>query len=142
MIKVQPKAALLCSALLSTITSFAQEADSVKKSITQQELIPVEVRAVRVNDKSPYAVSNLNEKDIRIQNLGQDIPYLLNQTPSVVINSDAGAGIGYTGMRIRGTDASRINFTINGIPVNDAESQGAIFVDFPDLLSSTNSIQI
>lgn len=142
MIKVQPKAALLCSALLSTITSFAQEADSVKKPTARQELIPVEIRAVRVNDKSPYAVSNLNEKDIRIQNLGQDIPYLLNQTPSVVINSDAGAGIGYTGMRIRGTDASRINFTINGIPVNDAESQGAIFVDFPDLLSSTNSIQI
>jgi iron complex outermembrane receptor protein len=142
MIKVQPKTALLFSALFSTIASFAQEADSTKKPIARQELIPVEIRGVRVNDKSPYAVSNLNEKDIRIQNLGQDIPYLLNQTPSVVINSDGGAGVGYTGMRIRGTDASRINFTINGIPVNDAESQAAIFVDFPDLLSSTNSIQI
>lgn len=133
---------LLCSALLSTLSTFAQDADSTRPLMSTQELIPVEIRAVRVNDKSPYAVSNLNEKDIRSQNLGQDIPYLLNQTPSVVINSDAGAGVGYTGMRIRGTDASRINFTINGIPVNDAESQGAIFVDFPDLLSSTNSIQI
>jgi iron complex outermembrane receptor protein len=142
MIKVQPKTALLFSALLSTLPAFAQDADTAKTPMTAQELIPVEIRAVRVNDKSPYAVSNLNEKDIRSQNLGQDIPYLLNQTPSVVINSDAGAGVGYTGMRIRGTDASRINFTINGIPVNDAESQGAIFVDFPDLLSSTNSIQI
>src|SRR5690606_5875098 len=72
----------------------------------------------------------------------QDIPYLLNQTPSVNITSDAGAGVGYTGLRIRGTDASRINFTINGIPVNDAESQAAIFVDFPDILGSTNAIQI
>lgn len=142
MIKVQHKTALLCSALLATLPGFAQEMDSVQKMIPQQEMIPVEIRAVRVNDKSPYAVSNLSEKDIRTQNLGQDIPYLLNQTPSVVINSDAGAGVGYTGMRIRGTDASRINFTINGIPVNDAESQAAIFVDFPDLLSSTNSIQI
>jgi iron complex outermembrane recepter protein len=142
MIKIQPKTLLLCGALCSISSAFAQDTDSTKNKPLAQELIPVEIRAVRVNDKSPYAVSNLNEKDIRNQNLGQDIPYLLNQTPSVVISSDAGAGVGYTGMRIRGTDASRINFTINGIPVNDAESQAAIFVDFPDLLSSTNSIQI
>jgi len=107
-----------------------------------RELIPVVIQGVRVNNKTPYAVSNLNEKEIRENNIGQDIPYLLNYTPSVVVNSDAGAGVGYTGIRIRGTDAERINFTINGIPVNDAESQSAIFVDFPDLLSSTNSIQI
>lgn len=142
MIKIQPTIVCLLGGIGTALGTRAQEADSTSALSLQQELIPVEVSAVRVNDKTPFAVSNLKEKDIRIANLGQDIPYLLNQTPSVVISSDAGAGIGYTGMRIRGTDASRINFTINGIPVNDAESQAAIFVDFPDLLSSTNSIQI
>lgn len=137
---MQPKSLLVLMTLCAAGQLHAQDTDSL--SLQHQELIPVEIRAVRVNDKSPFAVSNLREKDIRSQNLGQDIPYLLNQTPSVVISSDAGAGIGYTGLRIRGTDASRINFTINGIPVNDAESQAAIFVDFPDLLSSTNSIQV
>ncbi|MBK7559437.1 MAG: TonB-dependent receptor plug domain-containing protein [Chitinophagaceae bacterium] len=75
-------------------------------------------------------------------NLGQDLPFLLNQTPSVVVSSDAGNGIGYTGIRIRGTDAARINVTLNGIPYNDAESQGTFFVDLPDFASSANSIQI
>src|SRR5678809_784516 len=75
-------------------------------------------------------------------NLGQDIPFLLNQTPSVVINSDAGNGVGYTGIRIRGSDATRINMTINGIPYNDAESQGLFFVNLPDLASSVNNIQV
>lgn len=142
MIKMQLTSALLTGVLFTVLPATAQVADTTSKLSRQQELIPVEISAVRVNDKSPYAVSNLKEKDIRIQNLGQDIPYILNQTPSVVISSDGGSGVGYTGMRIRGTDASRINFTINGIPVNDAESQAAIFVDFPDLLSSTNSIQV
>jgi len=132
----------LLSCFCTAFTAGAQETDSASSLNRVQELIPVEVSAVRVGDKAPFAVANLKEKDIRIANLGQDIPYLLNQTPSVVISSNAGAGIGYTSMRIRGTDDSRINFTINGIPVNDAESQAAIFVDFPDLLSSTNSIQI
>ncbi len=75
-------------------------------------------------------------------NNGQDLPYILDQTPSVVVNSDAGNGIGYTGISIRGTDASRINMTLNGIPYNDAESQAIYFVDLPDFASSTNSIQI
>ncbi len=137
-----PAAAFFLGVLSLPVCSSAQDADSITKTERHEELIPVEIRAVRVNEKTPFAVSNLNEKEIRTQNLGQDIPYILNQTPSVVISSDAGAGVGYTGMRIRGTDASRINFTINGIPVNDAESQAAIFVDFPDLLSSTQSIQV
>jgi len=105
-------------------------------------LMPVEVKAVRVSDNSPFALTNLNEEHIRRNNTGRDIPYLLDQTPSVVVNSDAGTGIGYTDMRIRGTDNARINFTLNGIPLNDAESQGAFFVDFPDLMSSTQSIQV
>lgn len=74
--------------------------------------------------------------------MGQDLPILLNQTPSAVVNSDAGTGVGYTGIRIRGTDASRINVTLNGIPYNDAESQGTFFVDLPDFASSVNSIQV
>jgi iron complex outermembrane recepter protein len=105
-------------------------------------LSPVEVRAVRAADRAPVAKTNLTSKDIQKQNLGQDLPFLLNQTPSVVVNSDAGNGVGYTGIRIRGTDATRINVTLNGIPYNDAESQGTFFVDLPDFASSVNSIQV
>ena len=105
-------------------------------------LTPVEVRAIRANENTPFSKTNLSKKEIAKVNLGQDIPFLLNQTPSVVINSDAGNGVGYTGIRIRGTDATRINVTLNGIPYNDAESQGTFFVNLPDFGSSVNSIQI
>lgn len=105
-------------------------------------LEPLEVRAVRASDKAPFARTNLIKEQIAKSNLGQDIPYLLNQTPSVVVNSDAGNGVGYTGIRIRGSDATRINVTLNGIPYNDAESMGSYFVDVPDLASSVNSIQV
>jgi iron complex outermembrane recepter protein len=105
-------------------------------------LSPVELRAIRASDRAPFAKTNLNKTEIEKNNVGQDIPFILNQTPSVVINSDAGNGIGYTGIRIRGTDGTRINTTINGIPYNDAESQGTFFVDLPDFASSTNSIQV
>ncbi len=105
-------------------------------------LQPVEVIAIRAADKSPFARTNLQQEEIRKQNLGTDLPFLLNQTPSVVVNADAGNGIGYTGLRIRGTDATRINMTINGIPYNDAESQGLFFVNLPDFASGVNSIQI
>ncbi len=103
---------------------------------------PVEVTAIRAGDRAPFAKTNLYEKDIRENNLGQDLPFLLNQTPSVIINSDAGNGIGYTGIRIRGSDATRINMTINGIPYNDSESQGLFFVNLPDLASSVDQVQI
>ncbi len=105
-------------------------------------LHPVEVQAIRAGEKAPFAKTDLTKKDIEKNNLGQDLPFLLNQTPSVVINSDAGNGVGYTGIRIRGTDAARINVTLNGIPYNDAESQGTFFVDLPDISSSTNNIQV
>src|SRR5829696_3614831 len=91
-------------------------------------LQPIEIKAVRANDKAPFTKTNLTKKDIEKVNLGQDLPFILNQTPSVVVNSDAGNGVGYTGMRIRGTDGTRINVTLNGIPYNDAESQGSYFV--------------
>ncbi len=105
-------------------------------------LQPLEVRATRAASAAPFAKTNLSKEQIAANNLGQDLPYLLNQTPSVVVNSDAGNGIGYTGIRIRGSDATRINVTLNGIPYNDAESMGTYFVDLPDFASSVNSIQI
>src|SRR6476659_3897817 len=106
------------------------------------DLPPVEVRAVTASTTAPFAKTNLDKKDIGKQNLGQDLPYLLNQLPSVVVNSDAGNGVGYTGIRIRGTDGTRINVTLNGIPYNDAESGGTYFVDLPDFASSVGSIQV
>ena len=105
-------------------------------------LQPIEITAVRAAENAPFAKTNLTKKEIEKNNLGQDLPFLLNQTPSVVVNSDAGNGVGYTGIRIRGTDASRINVTLNGIPYNDAESQGTFFVNLPDFSSSVNSIQV
>ncbi|MEO6355295.1 MAG: TonB-dependent receptor plug domain-containing protein [Ferruginibacter sp.] len=132
---------LLLSGMLCAmgITSIAQETKKFNDTTFMQ---PVEVAAIRANEKAPFAKTNLVKKDIEKNNVGQDLPFLLNQTPSVVINSDAGNGVGYTGIRIRGTDASRINVTLNGIPYNDAESQGTYFVDLPDIASSANSIQI
>jgi iron complex outermembrane receptor protein len=105
-------------------------------------LAPVEITAIRAGDKSPFTKININAAQIAKTNNGQDLPYILDQTPSVVVGSDAGNGIGYTNISIRGTDASRINMTLNGLPYNDAESQAIYFVDLPDFASSTNSIQI
>jgi iron complex outermembrane recepter protein len=105
-------------------------------------LLPVEIKATRASAAAPFAKTNLGKVEIQRQNLGQDLPFLLNQTPSAVVNSDAGTGVGYTGIRIRGTDATRINVTLNGIPYNDAESQGTFFVNLPDFASSINSIQV
>ena len=120
--------------------SAARYEDSLRRAALFLE--PVEVRAIRASENSPFAKTTLTGKEIKKANLGQDLPFLLNQTPSVVINSDAGNGIGYTGIRIRGSDATRINMTINGIPYNDAESQGLFFVNLPDLASSVNDVQI
>ncbi|GGC12850.1 TonB-dependent receptor [Dyadobacter sediminis] len=100
------------------------------------------INATRVNDKSGMAYTNVNAEAIDKQNLGQDLPVLLNFTPSLVSTSDAGGGVGYTGIRIRGSDATRINVTVNGIPYNDAESQGVFWVNMPDFASSVSSIQI
>jgi iron complex outermembrane receptor protein len=107
-----------------------------------KSLDEVVVNATRVNNANGMAYSNVDGETLKKQNLGQDAPYMLAQLPSVVVNSDAGNGVGYTGMRIRGTDGTRINVTINGVPVNDAESQGTFFVDMPDLVSSVNNIQV
>ncbi|MBK6635443.1 MAG: TonB-dependent receptor [Chitinophagaceae bacterium] len=134
------KKLMICTLLCAGYAAaFAQ---TEKKFNDTAYLQPVEVLAIRAGEKAPFAKTDLGKKDIEKNNLGQDLPFLLNQTPSVVVSSDAGNGIGYTGIRIRGTDAARINVTLNGIPYNDAESQGTFFVDLPDFASSANSIQI
>ena len=116
--------------------------DSLPVKKTGLFLTPVEITAIRAGDKSPFTKLNINAGQIAKTNNGQDLPYILDQTPSVVVGSDAGNGIGYTNISIRGTDASRINMTLNGLPYNDAESQAIYFVDLPDFASSTNSVQI
>ncbi len=100
------------------------------------------ISATRVSGSSPTTFENISAKTLNKNSMGQDMPYLLRMTPSVVVTSDAGAGVGYTGMRIRGVDLTGINVTLNGVPVNDAESQGVWFVDLPDLASSVDNIQI
>jgi iron complex outermembrane recepter protein len=125
---------------IATLFCLAQQKEEAKDSFYL--LSPVEIKAVRAGENMPLTKTNLSKKEISKVNLGTDIPFILNQTPGVVINSDAGNGIGYTGIRIRGTDASRINVTLNGIPFNDAESQGTFFVNMPDFTSSASSIQI
>ncbi len=109
------------------------------KTIRTEEVLVVSTRAKK---NAPTTFKNISKEEISRNNLGQDIPYLLNQTPSVQVNSDAGAGIGYTNMTIRGSDNQRINVTLNGIPLNDAESMGSFFVNLPDFASSTESIQV
>jgi len=108
-------------------------------AIMSDEII---VKATRAPENSPTAYTTLQNATIRENNIGQDLPYIMQLTPSVVTTSDAGAGVGYTGMRIRGTDITRINVTMNGVPVNDAESHSVYFVDLPDLASSIDNIQI
>ncbi|MDD4425146.1 MAG: TonB-dependent receptor [Mariniphaga sp.] len=100
------------------------------------------ISATRAKEKTPVAFTNLSREEISSGNMGQDIPYLLQLTPSFVATSDAGAGVGYTNFRIRGTDLTRINVTVNGIPLNDPESHGTWFVDQPDLATSLDNVQI
>ena len=102
----------------------------------------IKVISTRAKDNSPFAFTNISKSFIEKNNSGKDIPFLINSTPSTYSTSDAGNGIGYTGVRIRGSDATRINVTINGIPYNDSESHGVFWVNVSDLASSANSIQV
>jgi len=102
----------------------------------------IKVTSTRVKEKSPFAFTNISRKFIEENNIAKDIPFILQSTPSAYSTSDAGNGVGYTGIRIRGSDATRINITINGIPYNDSESHGVFWVNTPDLASSSNSIQV
>lgn len=102
----------------------------------------IEIIANELEPLDPFAFEQINKKDISMKMLGQDLPYLVEHVPSMVVTSDAGAGIGYTGMRIRGSDATRINVTINGVPLNDSESHGVFWVNLPDFSESVEDIQI
>lgn len=115
---------------------------NVSLSISTTFTEEVTVSATRASNNSPTAFTNLSKKDIDKNNSGRGFEYLLEQTPSTVVTSNAGAGVGYTSIRIRGSDATRTNVTLNGIPLNDAEDQGVYFVDLPDLASSVDNIQV
>ncbi|GHV08517.1 TonB-dependent receptor [Bacteroidia bacterium] len=130
----------LQASFLSIIPVFAD--DFSGDSIKSIQLREVEVISVRATDKTPVTYSNLSKGTIESFNFGQDIPYILTLTPSVISTSDAGTGIGYTGFRIRGTDANRINITVNDVPLNDSESHGVFWVNMPDFASSVEDMQI
>ena len=129
--------ALSCAAT----ASWAADNEPVD-SIRTYELQGVQVTSTRAGKKTPMAFSTLTQKQIKQVNFGQDIPYILSLTPSVTTTSDAGNGIGYTSIRVRGIDPSRINITANGVPVNDAESSQVYFVNMADLASSVQSMQL
>lgn len=126
--------------LLGSFFAFSQAKQQDTTKVYQ--LDDVLVSAVRVTSKTPVTFSNMSKEELAARNLGQDIPVLMNYLPSVVTTSDAGNGLGYTGIRVRGSDATRVNVTINGIPYNDAESQGTFWVNMPDFASSVESLQL
>ncbi|GAA4804231.1 TonB-dependent receptor [Litoribaculum gwangyangense] len=133
---------LFLTLFVLSICAYAQQNQTEQDSTKTQNLDEVLVKAVRVDADSPITHSNVSKEELAKRNLGQDIPILLNYLPSVVTTSDAGAGIGYTGIRVRGTDATRVNVSINGIPYNDPESQGTFWVNLGDFASSTESLQL
>ncbi|WP_396602879.1 TonB-dependent receptor [Algibacter sp. R77976] len=133
---------LFLTLLVLSVSANAQQNQVQQDSTKTEKLDEVLVNAVRVDAASPITHSNVSKEELAKRNLGQDIPVLLNFLPSVVTTSDAGAGVGYTGIRVRGTDATRVNVTINGIPYNDPESQGTFWVNLGDFASSTESLQL
>ncbi len=137
-----------------SISYLGYEAKKLALNLQQDQVVQVRLRqqalktdevmvhATRADQTTGTTFTNVTQQELAERNFGQDLPYLLEQVPSVVVNSDAGAGVGYTGIRIRGSDITRINVTVNGIPVNDAESHGAFFVNMPDFASSVQDIQV
>ena len=132
--------------LLALCAMFGVRAE-VKKSpnIIENDSVliqQIEVTATRANSSTPIAHSNLSRQEIEEQNYGEDIPSLLKNLPSVVIASESGIGLGSTSFRVRGTDPTRINVTLNGVPMNDAETHSVYWYDTPDLVSSLGSVQL
>ena len=119
-----------------------QEQRAVTDTLWNIDLQEVEVMSTRATRTTPVAFTNISQEELQRKNLGQDLPYLLSMTPSAISTSDAGTGIGYTSIRVRGTDGTRINVTANGIPVNDAESHNVFWVNLPDMASSVKDIQV
>lgn len=134
------KVTLTLLVFISISYSYAQKVK--QDSLQVKQLEEIVISGTRAGVTTPVTYQNVSKQEVEKRNLGQDLPYMLSATPSLVYTSDAGTGIGYTGMRIRGSDATRVNVTINGIPFNDPESQGTFWVDLPDFSSSLNSIQI
>jgi len=124
------------------LTPLLSQTSIIYDSIPEIQLEEVKLAVLRVDEDQPFSFSNLDKEELASRNLGQDLPIMLNYLPGVVTTSDAGAGIGYTGIRVRGSDATRVNVTINGIPYNDSESQGVYWVNMPDFTSSVSSLQI
>tara|TARA_B100000767_G_scaffold259016_1_gene268338 strand:+ start:6458 stop:8683 length:2226 start_codon:yes stop_codon:yes gene_type:complete len=138
------KCHVLSAWVIGSVFLFAQQKKQVSDSLTNSliSLEEVSLAGLRINENQPLTFSEVQAEALKERNLGQDLPILLNFLPAVVTTSDAGAGIGYTGIRVRGSDASRVNVTINGIPYNDSESQGTYWVNLPDFVSSVESIQL
>lgn len=134
------KTAILACLLVAMQNLYAQT--SQPDSMQVHNLQEVVVQSIRATHTTPVAFTTISAEDIKKTNYGKDLPYLLTMVPSVLSTSDAGAGIGYTTMRIRGTDGTRINVTVNGIPINDAESHNVFWVNMPDLASSVKDMQI
>ncbi len=134
------KFSVICLSLLFSLHAFSQE--KLQDTTKVNQLDEVLVSAIRVTTKTPMSFSNVSKDELAQRNLGQDIPVLLNYLPSVITTTEAGNGVGYTGIRVRGSDATRVNVTINGIPYNDSESQGTYWVNMPDFVSSVESLQL
>ena len=129
-------------ALMGVATAHAAVVDTQLDTLKSVELQDVQVVSTRASRKTPMAFTNMNKEQLKAVNYGKDVPFLLSLTPSVTMTSDAGNGIGYTSLRVRGTDPSRINITANGIPMNDAESAQLFWVNMGDFASSVQSMQI
>ena len=130
----------LCVGAASVV--YGQQQSALSDSLWNVSLQEVEVISTRATRTTPVAFTNIGKEELQKQNLGQDLPYLLSMTPSAISTSDAGAGIGYTSIRVRGTDGTRINVTANGIPINDAESHTVFWVNLPDFASSIKDMQV
>lgn len=144
-IKKRPSLLLFTiSSFLLSATAFAQtpkENDSIVL-LDNQLIEEVIVSSVRATTQTPVTFTNIDKTELQTRNLGQDIPTLLGHLPSVVMTTDTGNGVGYSGIRVRGSDATRVNITINGIPYNDSESHLSYWVNLPDLVSSVENIQV
>ena len=132
----------LLLSMVALVSVMSMNAQDDLDSLLSVELQNVQVVSTRASKKTPMAYTNMDKKALKAVNFGQDVPYLLSLTPSVTMTSDAGNGIGYTSLRVRGTDPSRINITANGIPMNDAESAQLYWVNMGDFASSVQSMQI
>lgn len=129
------------AALIATTGAYAANPEHID-TLRTYELQDVQVTSTRAHKTTPVAYQNLDKKQIKSVNFGQDLPYVLSLTPSVTTTSDAGNGIGYTSIRVRGVDPSRVNITANGVPMNDAESNQVYWVNMGDMVSSVQNLQI